>query len=219
MDCKILKPLRVILVAVIALAVMFSIGFALNRIVNAPLIEMKMVYEDNPAFWLKDMKLIWDDDAYYVTHIGNTGRGREIGYAADELSTWRIYELKGYGRDYLLAVESEDVWRVMSIYPPESPWRQYILENATDRQKFERMLSVTLYHDGTARLATPPISSFALVFPCFYTFADNELLIHYESGEEIARFDIDDDGALVFNSATVPLFADAGARYVAAGHE
>ena len=117
----------------------------------APLIEMKMVYEENPAHFFKDMKLIWDNSTYFVTHIENAKRGTEIGYATDEQSTWRIYELKGHGRDYLYAVESEDVWRVMSVYPPAEPYRQYILENATERQKLMSMLSVTLYNDGTAR--------------------------------------------------------------------
>ncbi|MCL1859441.1 MAG: hypothetical protein FWF92_09465 [Oscillospiraceae bacterium] len=213
------KPSRIIIIiAAVVLVAALSVGFAVNKATAKPLIEMKMVYEDNPAFWFKDMKLVWDDTDYFVAHIENYNankiRGREIGYATDEISTWRIYELKGHGRDYLLAVESDDVWRVMSSNPPEKPFRQYILENATEHDSFTKMLSVTLYNDGTARLSTPPISSFALVFPCFYSFTGNELLVKYGSGEEIARFDIADDGALIFRSATVPLYADKGARYV-----
>lgn len=210
------KPSRVIIVAAVALAAVLSIGFAVNRAINEPLIEMKMVYEDNPAFFFKDMKLIWDDTVYHVTPISRTERGKEIGYATDEYSTWRIYELKGYGRDYLLAVESEEVWRVMSSHPPETPWRQYILENATERQRVERLLSVTLYNDGTARLATPLISSYALLAPYYYSLVDGELLIHYEHDNVIARFAVIDDNTLVFKEASVPLFADEGARYVSA---
>ncbi|WHH59310.1 hypothetical protein [Petroclostridium sp. X23] len=222
------KTSRVIIVAAVALVAVLSIGFAVNRIVNAPLIEMKMVYEENPAFFLKDMKLIWDDTIYHVSPMNNTGRGKEIGYATDEYSTWRIYELNGYGHDYLLAVESEDVWRVMSIHPPEKPLQQYVLENATEKQRAVRMLSVTLYGDGTARLATPLISSYMLP-NCTYAFADDELLIYsnieteelenafgVKNGEVIARFTVADDNTLVFQSATVPLFAAEGARYVSA---
>ncbi len=208
------KPSRVIIVAAVALAAVLSVGFAVNRIVNTPPFEMKMVYEENPAFFLKDMKLIWDDAIYHVTPMNNTGRGKEIGYATDEYSTWRIYELNGYDRDYLLAVESEDVWRVMSIHPPEAPSQQYILENATEKQRAERMLSVTLFNDGTARLAIPPISSYALLSPYYYTFADSELLIYYESDNIIAKFMVIDDNTLIFKEASVPLFADEGARYL-----
>lgn len=208
------KLSRVIIVAAMALVAGLSIGIAVNLIVNAPLIEMKMVYEENPAFVLKDMKLIWDDTVYYVTPMNHTEQGKEIGYATDEYSTWHIYELKGYDRDYLLAVESEEVWRVMSVYPPEVPWRQYILENATEKQRMERMLSVTLYNDGTARLATPLISSYALLSPYYYTLTDDELLIHYESDNIIAKFTVIDENTLVFNKAFVPLFADKGARYI-----
>ena len=90
----------------------------------------------------------------------------------------------------------------------------YSLENPTEQQKFERLLSVTLYENGAALLKTPPISSYALP-PCTYSVADGELLIHTagENGDVIARFTIADN-ALVFQSATVPLFADSGARYV-----
>jgi len=210
------KTSRVIIVAAIALVAVLSVGFAVNKAVSQSLVEMKMVYEENPAFFFKDMKLVWDDTIYYVTPMSNTGRGMEIGYATDENSTWRIYELKGYGRDYLLAVESEDVWRVMSSHTPEKPFQQFILENATDRDRGTKMLSVTLYNDGTAQLAIPPISSYALVVPCYYSFAGGELIIHYESDNVIARFEVTDDNALIFKEAFVPLFADVGARYVVA---
>lgn len=92
----------------------------------------------------------------------------------------------------------------------------YVLEDATERQRLERMLSVTLYRDGTARLQTPPISSYLLLDPYFYTFTDSELLIHYERDDVIARFALDGD-ALVFREASVPLYADEGARYALPG--
>ena len=213
------KPSRIFIAAAVMLMLVLSAGFAVNRAADEPLIEMQMIYEENPAHFLKDMKLIWGDTVYYVTPMNNTGQGREIGYATDEISTWRIYELRGHGRDYLLAVESEDVWRVMSVYPPEAPWRQYILENATERQRMERLLSVTLFSDGTARLATPLISSYMLVGPYYYAFENGELLIGYRNNnlvstiEPFAKFEVVDDDTIVFKSATVPLFADAGARY------
>ncbi|MCL2058262.1 MAG: hypothetical protein FWH01_04270 [Oscillospiraceae bacterium] len=215
------KTSRVIIVAAIALVAVLSVGFAMNKIVNAPLIEMKIVYEENPAFFFKDMKLLWGDTVYHETPMNNAGQGKEIGYANDEYSTWRIFELKGYSRDYLLTVESEGAWRIMSNRPPDEPLRQYILENATDRDKGSRLLSVSLYHDGTARLATPPISSYAMVGTVYYSFEKDELLIGYKNKnivessrlEPFAVFDVADDNTIVFKSATVPLFADEGARY------
>ena len=113
----------------------------------------------------------------------------------------------------------------MNSYPKEQPWRQFILEKATERQRLERLLSVTLHHDGTAILATPPISSYMLP-ECTYTIIEGELLIHaviypktqemysLSDGEIIARFDFVDGNTLVFKEASVPLFADARARYV-----
>ena len=217
------KSSRIIIIVAVALVAVFSIGFAVNKTVERPLIEMKMVYVENPAHWFKDMRLMWDDTTYYVTNIANAKRGNEIAYATDEASTWRVYELKGYGRDYLYAVESEDVWRVMSIYPPEEPLRQYVLEGATDKERFERLLSVTLYEDDTARLATAPISSYAIFDPVYYSFENGELLIGYKNNnliestrfEPFAIFDVVDDNTIVFKSATVPLYAEVGARYFA----
>lgn len=222
---KLKKPVRIIIIAAIALIVVLSVVFSINRIFGTPLIEMKITYEENPAFWFKDMKLIWGDAVYYEIPMGNPNKGRQIGYATNEYSTWRIYELSGYNHDYLLAVESKDVWRVMSIHTPEKPFKQYILENATEKERFERMLSVTLYEDGTAQLAIPPISSYFLP-SCTYAFTDGELLIcarietekaedafSLKNGEVIARFEVVDDNTLVFRSSTKPLFADEGARY------
>lgn len=102
----------------------------------------------------------------------------------------------------------------------------YSLENPTEKQKLERLLSVTLYDDGIAWLRTPLISSYLLP-QCTYSVVDDELLIRavieteleegaygVRNGDVIAKFAIADDKALVFRSAAVPLFADVGARYV-----
>ena len=102
----------------------------------------------------------------------------------------------------------------------------YSLENSTERQKLEHLSSVTLYSDGTALLLTPPISSYALP-KCTYAFAGDELLIYasieteesenafgVKNGEIIARFTVANDNTLVFQSASVPVFAEKGARYV-----
>ncbi|MCL1829101.1 MAG: DUF4825 domain-containing protein, partial [Oscillospiraceae bacterium] len=75
---------------------------------------------------------------------------------------------------------------------------------------------VSLYSDGTAKLATPPISSFAMVGAYYYSFTDGELLIYNESNEETARFEVVDDTTIIYRAATVPLFAEAGTRYLAA---
>ena len=216
------KPSRAIIAASAVLVVALSLGFAVNRAVSEPpleaeLIEMEILYEMNPAFFFPEMKLIWGDAVYHATHISNPERGREVGYATDEFSTWRIFELSGHGRDYLLVVESEneDAWRVMSLHPLEPPWGQFVLEDATDRDRFERLLSVRLYDDGRALLATPPISSFMFVDELFYAFVDGELLIYSGRDNVVARFDVIDENTLVFRSATVPLFATVSARYVA----
>jgi hypothetical protein len=178
--------------------------------------QMSMVYEDNPAFFFKDMKLIWGDTIYYFSPVINAERGKKLGYATDEYSGWDIYELKGHTTDYVIAVEagSEDVWRVMSVNPPEKPYRQYILENAGSEERFTQLLSVTLYEDGTARLATPPISSFALGGECYYVFDDEELTVFQNEEDPLAVFAISDEKTIIFKSATVPLFAKSNAKYV-----
>lgn len=210
---------------------------------NTSLIEMKIIYVDNPAYFSKDMKLIWNDTVYHEITPDNagqgkqlwddvkrhvlpkvkTGKGKQIGYANTEYSTWRIYELEDYNHDYLLAVESDDVWRIMSIHSPQMPVKQYILENATEKDKLERLLSISLYENGTAVLATPPISSYLLP-PCTYEFSDGELLIYSDfygkkNREVIARFKVEDQNTLIFESASVPLFAKGGARYILVEHE
>jgi len=102
----------------------------------------------------------------------------------------------------------------------------YSLENPTEKQKMERLLSITLYKNGDATLSTPLISSYLLP-KCTYSVEDEELLIHaviendLEKGfygvknkEVIARFKINEDETLVFRSATVPLFATFRAKYI-----
>lgn len=102
----------------------------------------------------------------------------------------------------------------------------YSLENPTEKQKFERLLSITLYKNGDATLRTPLISSYLLP-KCTYSVDDDELLIHaaiendLEKGfygvknkEVIARFKITGDETLVFRLSTVPLFAEFGAQYI-----
>lgn len=102
----------------------------------------------------------------------------------------------------------------------------YYLENATEKQNIERLMSVTLNTDGSALLATPPISSY-LMPKCTYEVEDNILRITavIETNEEerfygvknnavIARFVITEDQTLVFESSTVPIFADAQAQYI-----
>lgn len=95
----------------------------------------------------------------------------------------------------------------------------YYLENPTERQKLERLASVTLYEDGRARLMPALISSY-LPPDCTAAVEDGELLLRAEggpglkAGDILARFTILDEKTLVFQSAAVPLFADEGARYI-----
>ena len=209
------KPTWIIIVAAIVLVAVLSVGFAVNRSTNEPLIEMQIVYEENPAKFFDDMKLIWGDIVYHETPMTNAQRGKQVGFANDEHSTWRIYEVRGHGRVYLFAVENtSDALRVMSSIPPETPWRQYILESMDDFDRLMHTRSFTLYSDGIAVIAESPLSSFMLAGVYYYTLTDDELLIHQEDDNLIARFEIIDDYTIVFKSATIPLRAEVGARYV-----
>ena len=215
---------RVIIIAAVALVMALSIGFMANRSGGYPLSEMQITYAENPTQTFPVMQLNWDGEVYEdVTAFWQepVKRGTELGYAQEIVSAmeinWSIYELKGQSRDYLIIYEngSEDVWRIMSTQTPEV-FAAYILRDATEQERFEKLLSLTLYSDGRARLVLPPISSFALATPCYYTFTDSELLIHYESGELVVRFELEGDNRLVFAEATVPLHASAGAVYMLA---
>ena len=93
--------------------------------------------------------------------------------------------------------------------------KTYRLENATGRDKFERMISVTLHDNGTAALQSPPISSFFMPAGSKYSIVDGELLVFMVGEKEpIAVFTVVDSNTLVFKSSTVALFANEGARYV-----
>lgn len=102
----------------------------------------------------------------------------------------------------------------------------YSLGNPTEEQKLQRLTSITLYKDGTASLPTPIIISYTLPL-CTYSIEEGELLIYsnlepkkskrskvVEKEKPIARFIIEDYKTLVCKSASAPLFADDGARYV-----
>jgi len=112
------------------------------------------------------------------------------------------------------------------VTPPIT--QTYSLENPTDKQKLERLLSVTLYDDGTATLATPVISSYLLP-KCAYAIVGSELQIRsiiengtaeaaydVKNGDIIASFEMADNNTLIFLTSIVPMFADEGARYVCA---
>lgn len=112
------------------------------------------------------------------------------------------------------------------FYPPDESPRTYYLENPTERQKFERLRFVRLYSDGRVEFLPALISSYTGP-KCTSSITNDELLIHaviendseegaygVKNGDVIARFRVEDEQTLVFLSADVPLFADAGARYV-----
>lgn len=102
----------------------------------------------------------------------------------------------------------------------------YYLVNPTQKQKLERLSAVTLYDNGRAWLNTPPISSYLLP-DCAFSVSGDELTIHaviatqaeegffgIENGAVLARFAIAGERTLVFQSDSVPVFADKGAQYV-----
>ncbi|MCL2863759.1 MAG: hypothetical protein FWE54_06775 [Methanimicrococcus sp.] len=195
-----------------------------DKVVNAPLAEMQITYIDDPAYSFSRIQLesdetIYSDDTLMLKGTIPPRRGKEVGYAIDDHGVnWRIFELKGYSREeYLLIFERDnmDVVRIMTTNL-RPVFGVYILENVTREQKITRMMSVTLYQDGAAFLATPMISSFTpMGFPCYYSFENGELLIYYEreNDDTIAFFDVVDENTLIFREAYVPLFADVGARY------
>ncbi|MCL2364100.1 MAG: M56 family metallopeptidase [Defluviitaleaceae bacterium] len=226
------KPSRVVVVFAVILVAVLSTGFAFNRALRADdivpqdaaphdtsgLIEMEVLYVETLATFLPLIQLRWGDVVYHdISRYwqGHFNRGDEIGFALCEFSRWRVYELVGHGQEYLLIFEGDDddVFRLMHPHLPAVLGR-FVLENATDMERFTRMLSVTLYADGTAALDIPPISSFAIRHPLFFTFADNELLIHDDNHNVMARFEVIDDSTLILGDRYSSLFADIGARYV-----
>ena len=89
------------------------------------------------------------------------------------------------------------------------------------------MLFISLYDDSIAVFVTPLISSY-MPPKCTYSFVNDELLVYADieteeqevffgvkHGELIARFTVVDENTLLFQSSTIPLYADRGARYVA----
>ncbi len=114
----------------------------------------------------------------------------------------------------------------LQLVSPAETVQTYTLEKYTKRQRLERLLSVTLYNNGTAFLSTPPISSYRLP-KSTYTVENKKLRIHaaietnqekdfygVENGEVLAIFTVENKNILIFESATVAVFADKGARYV-----
>ena len=215
---------RLIIVVIVAFVVLTGAVFLVYTMVKAPLVEMQIIYIDDPSYsfsriQLKADETTYSDDTLMLKGTIPPNRGKEVGYALDEHGVnWRIFELKGYSREeYLLIFERDNMEVVRIMTTNLRPvFGIYILENVTWEQTVTRMMSVTLYQDGTAFLATPMISSFSpMGFPCYYSFENGELLIYYESDTDdaIAFFDVIDD-TLVFREAYASLFADVGARYI-----
>jgi len=208
----------------VALVIMAGAWFTIYKIVNVPLVEMQIIYTDDPAYnflriQLKSDETIYSDDTLMLKGTIAPSRGKEVGYALDEHGVnWRIFELRGYSRkEFLLIFERDNMEVVRFMTTNQRPvFGTYILENVTREQKITRMMSVILYQDGTAFLATPLIIDFGLGFPCYYSFNNGELLIYYESDTDnaIAFFDVIDENTLAFKKSYAPLFADEGARYV-----
>ncbi|MCL2702947.1 MAG: M56 family metallopeptidase [Defluviitaleaceae bacterium] len=142
----------------------------------------------------------------YISH-SNSHTGYEF-LTEDAEAFLNVYRTELYDvfMDYLVGLDSN---RTNGIIP-----RTFYLE-ADDELKFTRLSSITLHNDNRARLAAPPISSFVLQHPYFYSFIDGELWFHYEQSDKpFARFEVVDENTLVFIEATVPLHADEGARYI-----
>jgi hypothetical protein len=89
----------------------------------------------------------------------------------------------------------------------------YFLENATQKEKMERLLSVTIYDNGKIELATLGFSS-SVLMPCKYSIENGELLVRLENGGDvIATFTVVNENTLVFKEASISLYADVRARY------
>jgi len=234
------KPSRVTIIAAAVLVAVLSLGFAMNRADDTGLfgklrpMTMDTVL-DEPNF-SGTITQIFDG---HITVSANNGE--KILASADLIDVSLDVKLRDSVQEWAVG----DVVRVfydgavMESYPAQlrtvyaivllertEPPRAFLLENATERQKFERLTSVTLYADGKAILTTPVISSYILP-DCVYAYIDTELLIYADiettfdedfygvkNGDVIARFKCPDDDTIVFVSSAVPLFADEGARYV-----
>jgi len=206
------STLMFILVTLIAV---FGVCVILNKTSHDNLPEMVIVYEDNPAFFFSDMKLIWDDVAYrkisYAMRIPN--KGKQIGVATDKYGTWKVFELNGYSHDYLLAVDEETKSPVvLSSLPKEEPWRQYIIENSPSSGL--QLRSVSLFSDGTATIAIPPVSSTFIGWEKLTYTLENEILsVNRQSGNLLAQFVVVDEDTIQFRESTYPIFAQEGALY------
>jgi len=106
-------------------------------------------------------------------------------------------------------------------------WRSFELENATERQKMERMTQFLLHSDGKATLLAPVISSYMPPL-CTYAVEGDEMVFRaiingehdrgfygLEDGDVVARFAFIDENTLEFLSSEVVLFAEPNGRYVA----
>ena len=209
------KSVLVITIVAMAVVAVISVGLVLNRFAQKHLIEMQMVYEDTPPFISIDnpayINMIWDDTAYFVTSVENYKRGKEIGYAANGFDAWRVYEIEGYGRDYLL-VTNDNKRFVMSS---NIQLLQRYTFDSTPTVFSSKLISITLYNDGTARIARSLLSSTMLLDSTYYyAFSGDELLIHYKSGDLFAKFDVFDENTLIFKEPSLAWMSYEGARFI-----
>ncbi|MDR2939355.1 MAG: hypothetical protein LBV08_03435 [Clostridiales bacterium] len=156
---------------------------------------------------------------------------KEIGFArGNNGGMYRIFEYGGYPQEKFILAEggglpAATLFTAGTYQQPPSPvYKFYYLENATEKEKFENLSSIILFNDGTAKLGTPYISSYSMP-NCIYEITENELLIKasidnsenaysVKNGDILAKFIFGEDGAIVFESAIVPISADVGSRYV-----
>lgn len=146
----------------------------------------------------------------------------EIYYTNENLSKLN------YGENYQ-RLRSEGVLLASGTFEDFSlvAYKSYGLENATDRQRMDKMITFSLYKNGTMSFAPALISSY-IPPRCTYSIEGDEMVFRarikterdrqffgLEDGAVVARFTIIDENTLVFSSAEIALFAEPNGRYVA----
>ena len=127
-----------------------------------------------------------------------------------------------------LRYEGNLVWSGSLEDSYQIAWKTYALENATEQQRAERMMYISLYTNGTMSFAPAMVSSTVPPPQCTYAIEGNEMVFRaiiktardrdfhkLEDGDIVARFTIIDDDTLMFHSSEILLYAEPNGRYVA----
>jgi hypothetical protein len=215
------------LVLVVAVLFLFR-GAIFQRGNPLPYVSKMFTMNDNNPY-----EKVFDDGSVYITRSAdNNDLVRHIENAYEVTFSEQMGSAYFFGSDEKsIIAETEIYWRKyqvweITIHNNLFAWKSYALENATERQRMERMTQFSLYTNGTASFAVPQISSY-IPPNCTYTVESDEMVFRaiiktehekgffgLEDSDIVARFLIEDENTLVFLSAEVALFAEQNGRYV-----